>query len=642
MAICASIAAARCGSGSTTLTAPSVQRCALTISPGTLTLDAAGGSGAVTVTTSRECQWTASASAPWIRLGTTSGQGPGTISYDVDPNRSTTPRNTVVAIGEFRATLTQRAASCPFSLTPSSIAIGPGGGEQTISLSTEDFCSWTAASDVPWVTVTRTAGNGSDELQVRVDANAGELRRGTLTVGDASLPIEQQARPVANPTSCAVTLAPSASSVTSAGGPITTSVSTGAGCTWTAVSNASWVKISGSGTGSGSGPATFSVDPNTGAARTGTVMISGVPFTVSQGGAAAPPPPPPSCTFSAAPGSFTNVAAAGATLDVMVTAPTGCAWTATSTLSWVAITQGASGSGDATVKLTVQLNSGVLRSGTVTVAGQPITVTQVAAASPCTFTVAPTSYNPPVAGGTTQIAVTTTSSCAWTVSGAPSWISATPSGATGNGNVSLTVQANTGAGRTATLTIAGQPVVVTQPSGLPACAYTINPSSFSNVAAAGGNISVAVTTTAGCAWSVSGNPAWVTASTVNGSGSGTTTITVQANTGALRTSAFTIAGQNFTVTQLPGACTYTVTPSSFNLPSGAQNKTITVSTQAGCPVQASSSDTSWLHITATPPAGGGDVDFTADRNDASTARTANVTISGLAFTQNVSVTQAKK
>ena len=76
--------------------------------------------------------------------------------------------------------------------------------------------------------------------------------------------------------------------------------------------------------------------------------------------------------------------------------------------------------------------------------------------------------------------------------------------------------------------------------------------------------------------------------------------------------------------------------------SWAQNKTITVSTQAGCPVQASSSDTSWLHITATPPAGGGDVDFTADRNDASTARTANVTISGLAFTQNVSVTQAKK
>ena len=62
---------------------------------------------------------------------------------------------------------------------------------------------------------------------------------------------------------------------------------------------------------------------------------------------------------------------------VSVTATTGCAWTATSSAAWVTITGGASGNGNGTVSYAVAANStGNPRTGTMTVAGQTVTISQ--------------------------------------------------------------------------------------------------------------------------------------------------------------------------------------------------------------------------------------------------------------------------
>ncbi|MBI4749840.1 MAG: proprotein convertase P-domain-containing protein, partial [Acidobacteria bacterium] len=80
------------------------------------------------------------------------------------------------------------------------------------------------------------------------------------------------------------------------------------------------------------------------------------------------------CTYSVSPTSVSATAAGGAS-SVSVTAGTGCAWTATSNASW--ITTSASGSGNGTASFTVAANSGTTsRTGTLTVAGQTVTVTQ--------------------------------------------------------------------------------------------------------------------------------------------------------------------------------------------------------------------------------------------------------------------------
>jgi hypothetical protein len=55
-------------------------------------------------------------------------------------------------------------------------------------------------------------------------------------------------------------------------------------CGWTAVSNSNWISVTSGNAGSGSGAVSFSVDLNTGPARTGTISIAGQIFTINQQG----------------------------------------------------------------------------------------------------------------------------------------------------------------------------------------------------------------------------------------------------------------------------------------------------------------------------------------------------------------------
>jgi hypothetical protein len=58
----------------------------------------------------------------------------------------------------------------------------------------------------------------------------------------------------------------------------------------------------------------------------------------------------------------------------------GCSWTATRSGSWITITSGASGTGNGTVGYRVSANGGSSsRTGTLTVAGQPVIITQSSA-----------------------------------------------------------------------------------------------------------------------------------------------------------------------------------------------------------------------------------------------------------------------
>jgi Viral BACON domain len=176
-----------------------------------------------------------------------------------------------------------------------------------------------------------------------------------------------------------------------------------------------------------------------------------------------PPPPPPSCSYTLSTLSRSSSAAA-TTGTVGVTAGSGCAWTAASSSGWLTITSGASGSGNGTVNYSVAANSGsAVRSATLTVRTATFTLTQ---SGSCTFVVSPTSrgFNP--SGGTATITVTAGSGCSWTATRTGSWITITSgSSGSGNGTINYRVSANGGSSsRTGTLTVAGQPVTISQPA----------------------------------------------------------------------------------------------------------------------------------------------------------------------------------
>ncbi len=84
---------------------------------------------------------------------------------------------------------------------------------------------------------------------------------------------------------CSFSINPTSRSHTAAGGTASVTVTAGAGCNWTAVSNNGFITITSGSSGSGNGTVNYSVASNTGtASRNGTLTIAGQTFTVTQAG----------------------------------------------------------------------------------------------------------------------------------------------------------------------------------------------------------------------------------------------------------------------------------------------------------------------------------------------------------------------
>jgi len=73
-----------------------------------------------------------------------------------------------------------------------------------------------------------------------------------------------------------------------------------------------------------------------------------------------------------------SVGSGGGASSVTVNAASQCSWRSTSAASWITITAGANGVGNGTVTFDVAANSVASRSGTLTIGGQTVTVTQAA------------------------------------------------------------------------------------------------------------------------------------------------------------------------------------------------------------------------------------------------------------------------
>ncbi|MGA9627051.1 MAG: IPT/TIG domain-containing protein [Bryobacteraceae bacterium] len=102
--------------------------------------------------------------------------------------------------------------------------------------------------------------------------------------------------------------------------------------------------------------------------------------------------------------------------------------------------------------------------------------------SPCAYSVSPTTLQAPASGGLVTTTVRTDTSCFWTVSGLPGWIGLWAASGAGSDNVILAVARNCGTAQTATVSIAGVSVTITQPAAatvaLPLIAAVTNAASY--------------------------------------------------------------------------------------------------------------------------------------------------------------------
>lgn len=102
-----------------------------------------------------------------------------------------------------------------------------------------------------------------------------------IAVGSANSNFAAAAYSLGTP-ACSYTLSAAGTTFPATGGTGSFSITTEASCSRTAVSNDSWITINSGGSGTGNGFVNFSVEANTGAARTGTITAGGQTFTVTQ------------------------------------------------------------------------------------------------------------------------------------------------------------------------------------------------------------------------------------------------------------------------------------------------------------------------------------------------------------------------
>jgi hypothetical protein len=595
--------AVACGSStSQNVTSPSSDgRCNLTVSVDGRPIEATGGAGMVSIGINRECAWTARSEADWIALGTTAtGQGNANLAFTVAGNALVNARRGAIVVNERRVEVSQAGAPCVFRLGATTRTVDAGGDRYAIAVSAQNGCTWTASTEASWVELAPVSGNGEGSVGVTVARNDGPARTGALVIAGLTHTVFQTASqptpptPEPPPTGCSYELSAGVQPVGAEGGAGAVTVYAPAACPWTGASLVDWVTVTGGTPGTGTAELRFVTSPNTSTSpRIGTLTVAGRTLTVTQVGATPPPQPPtpptptpptptpptptpptptpptpepppeppPSCSFTVTPPAITQDSAA-ATVIVSVTATAStCAWTAAPGAAWVTTSSlGGTGSGDLRVTIAANTDTAA-RTGSITVAGRTIPVTQTGAPPPptppaCTFTVAPATQTVAAAGASGQVNVTASAStCTWTGSSSAAWLTITAGASgTGSGTVAFIAAANTDtAPRTATLTIAGVAVTVTQeaaPPPTPTCSYALSRTELT-VAAIDLTESVRVETAAGCAWTAQSQASWITiTSGASGAGPSDVRCTVALNVALTRrTGTILVAGQTVTITQ---------------------------------------------------------------------------------------------
>jgi hypothetical protein len=326
--------------------------------------------------------------------------------------------------------------------------------------------------------------------------------------------------PVGPSSVCAFEVAPATAEISEQGGTAALSVTTTAGCSWTASADREWITLTSGRTGSGSGSVSYAIAANSSTeSRTAIVTVEQMRHTIVQRGAA---PPTPSCRYELAPGQAVfGKDAADSTFAVNATP--GCAWSAASGAPWLMVNAG-SGSGNGAVSFSVARNSAIdARRAIIVVADQQFAVEQAGDSGLCDYVVAPVELRPCMAAGALVAEIATQAGCPWTVTAAAPWLSVV-SGSSGQGGgvIRIAFPDNYDAPREGIVQVrwptptAGQNIRVMQAG----CRYGVSQTAFTFTAAAADGafevlqqsdpITCGGATQDRCVWTARADVDWVT------------------------------------------------------------------------------------------------------------------------------------
>ncbi len=353
--------------------------------------------------------------------------------------------------------------------------------------------------------------------------------------------------------------------------------------------------------------------------RSGTIYVGDTSFTVNQRGVV--------CELSLSTTSE-DITSGGSSFNVTATSHSACKWDVSDNRSWISVGSTSVSGGDS-VSVTVDPNDSPRRTGTVTIGGVNVQITQ---ADGCAASWSSGSMEFTAGGGTQTATAGGSSACTFSVSPGQ-WITVDSTSVRGGGSVRVTVAASDGPAwsRNVTISYGGQSDTfsVSQADG---CSSSGSTASLSFTSGSGSE-----SATAGgasyCSFRVSDDQDWISVDSTSVSGGGSVSVSVTANDGPERTGTVRIGGARVQITQADG-CSASGSTASLSFTSGAGSESATAGGSSACSFSVSD-DRDWISVDLSSVSGGGTVNVSVTANTGG-ERTGTVTIGAA----SVSVTQS--
>lgn len=160
---------------------PAPPPCTYGITTTAVSVDSAGGTFSLPLSTGTGCSWSALSDSPWVTFPAESGVGAANVQFVVASWAGSVPRTATLTVGNGTASavvyVTQSGTGASVCTYTVSVANAPpcniftdGGGSLTVQVTTQTGCAWSGASDSSWINTSATNGIGSGQAQVIVPA----------------------------------------------------------------------------------------------------------------------------------------------------------------------------------------------------------------------------------------------------------------------------------------------------------------------------------------------------------------------------------------------------------------------------------------------------------------------------------------
>lgn len=586
-------------------------------------------SATVKVTATTGLNWEVLWSVGWINVSRTNGNGSSDITISTnDDNPDTTPRTSYVTIASKRYGLKKTIAveqeGSYVVLSRNSLDVPTSGG--SYSLTVESNVAWRITSNPYWIKASVTgAEHGNHAVTISAEANKnaterqGEIVISALPYGSYRYGINRSVKVLQTPT----TLAVSQTELTTSPEEGSLSFNVTSNSVWTAISSASWCKLSPA-SSNGNGTVNVTVaENNERNNRTATITVTAgnVSRTVK-------------ITQSSASLSLDKYSIKfGPTADSQVVKVTSnTKWTATSNADWCVVT---TTNNSITVSASAN-NTTSQRTATVTVKAGGKTETITVKQEAPTLSVVPSSLSFSPGSGYSKLTLTTNAE--WTATSNASWCTLSTSSGIGSKDIDVNVTANNGtATRTATITIkaGGLTKTISVKQESPSLSLSLSELSFTPES---GTKTFSITTN--MAWTAVSNANWCTLNSASGTGNKSINVTVYTNNETtLRTATITVkaGNQTKTVTVTQDCFTLTVSPATIQLP--LQEATNTLSINSNTTWSISGIPTQWCSVSRTSGTGNAAVTIKTTAATSSTKRQATLVVKAGNLERNVTLTQ---